>query len=78
MSLRNLVEEWNAKNGEKYSQEFLDRFIAYWEKDGKWDNQKTFKIGGRLATFSRNDKKYKQKNTINRLKQIAGNTNFFR
>ena len=69
MTLRNLVEEWNAKNGEKYSKEFLDRFVTYW--GDKWEDQVSWKLGGRLATFARNDKKYKQKAVINKFKFLV-------
>lgn len=74
MTLRNLVEEWNAKNDGKYSPELINKFCEYWEKDGKWDNQKTFKIGGRLSTFSRMSKKFEKENLVKSFKRMVERT----
>ena len=75
MTLRNLVEEWNAKNGEKYSKEFLDRFIAYWEKGNKWEKQKSWTLGLRLAVFNRMSRKFEKENKIKKFKNLLGNVN---
>jgi len=75
--LKRDVFAWNHKNKEKYSTEMLTSFLNLWcriEKNGnlKAENEKNFKIGGRLATFARMNKQFEKKSSINQFRQHLG------
>lgn len=63
---------WEKKNVDKYPGGMLDEFFKYWteeSKDGKtirYDNEKFFNIGKRLATF----KKFTKADELNEMWRI--------
>lgn len=74
------VFAWNYKYKEKYDSELLKSFIELWTRielnmKMKFENQPTFKIGGRLATYSKTKPKFENKNRINKLKKLVGAVN---
>ena len=74
------VFAWNHRNKEKYSQDLLLSFITLWcriESNGnlKFENEKKFLHGGRLATYARMNKQFQKSNQINRIKQSIGMIN---
>lgn len=74
------VWAWNFKNKEKYSKEAIVAFIDLWtrvEANGKmkFETEKAFKIGLRLATFVKLNKKFAQKKQVQQFKNALGNFN---
>lgn len=74
------VFAWNYKNKERYDKEFIDSFIGLWSRIDlnmkmHFENQPTFKVGGRLATFAKTKPKFENKNRINKLKKLVGAVN---
>ena len=55
---------------EKYSTEMLEEFIEYWiemsvnGRKMRFEKQKFFSMGRRLATWERNNKKWKNKKNV--------------
>lgn len=71
------VFAWNFKNKEKYSKEVLTSFISLWgrmedTKNMKFELEKNFKIGGRLATFTSMGVKIGNSNKIKNFKNFIG------
>lgn len=62
MTLEEQVEQFKAANLNKYTDDLYSSFLKYWLTDVKgkprWIVLDTFKIGGRLATWLRHNKKY--------------------
>jgi len=74
------VYAWNFKAKNKYTNEMLNAFLSVWtrlEPTGKFkfQEEKVFKIGGRLATFARLNTQFAQKNQINKFKNVMGAIN---
>lgn len=79
-AFRRSVWAWNFKNKEKYSADIIEAFINYWnrvEPDGRLNHEKqpVFKIGGRLATFSKNQSKIDTNKRIAQFKRASGEIN---
>ncbi len=74
---------WNYNNKSKYESPVIEAFIALWtrlEADGKmkFESQPSFKIGGRLATFTKLNTKFTQQSQIERFKKAMTYNDPFR
>lgn len=70
---------WRYKNN-KYSDECIEAFTCYWTRvddNGKmkFENQKAFKMGGRVAMFVKLNTQFAQKKQIQQLKNSLGSFN---
>jgi|SRR5690554_2270293 len=76
-AFRRSVWAWNFKNKQKYPAEIIEAFINYWnrvEPSGRLNHERqpTFKIGGRLATFAKNQPKIDVNKRIADFKRALG------
>ena len=74
------VYGWDYANKKKYDNAILASFIELWIRveDGKrmkFELEKNFKIGGRLATFTRLDTKFAVTKKIDQFRNALGGVN---
>lgn len=79
-AFRRSVWAYNFKNKGKYTSDIIEAFINYWnrrEPGGKLKHelQDKFKVGGRLATFAKNQSKIDVNRRIAEFKRAAGYVN---
>lgn len=70
------VWAWNFKNKNKYSNECIEAFNTLWTRLAetnkfKFETEKAFKVGGRLATFVKLNKKFEQKKQVQQFRELA-------
>lgn len=78
-AFRRSVWSWNYKNKNKYNADTIKDFIDIWSRleNGrlKFEKEKVFKIGSRLATFVKHAEVFEQARELAKYKRALGNVN---
>ena len=73
MTLEEQIRAFREANPEKYSDNIYNSFYQFWLP--KWEQQPTWKLAGRLATWGRNDKRYAKKAIIDKFRRAITQIN---
>ena len=78
-SFREQVESYIIANPQKEYENIKEKFLSYWEAEYKgeirWMREKTFKIGGRLAQWKRNETLYSNRKKVQKFRELASRIN---
>lgn len=82
MNLREEIEKYCIANPQKEYEKLTEKFLAYWEKEIKgeprWMREKTWKLGARLATWSKNNKTHANNKLTKTFRELANKINLYR